>query len=52
MLLFGGPKGGSKSLRSICIMTGAGLHTNFRRISKGGYPKNVKYSVAQVIYKR
>lgn len=38
MLLCGGPKGGSNSLRSICVKTGAGLHANYRRISKGGIP--------------
>ena len=39
MLSCGGPKGGSKSLRSICIKTGAGLHANFCGIRKGGIPQ-------------
>lgn len=52
MLSCGGPKREAKSLHSICMKTGVELRANFRRISKRGYPKNEKYSVAQVIYKR
>ena len=42
---------GAKSLRSICIKTGAGLHANFCVIRKGGYPKNGKRLTVQANYR-
>ena len=46
------PQGGSKSLWLGSIKTGAGLHANFRRISKGGYPQNGEWMITQTIYLR